>query len=443
MFSLFQYRKIYGSLPTEENNIIESEQLGQGNNNNNLTTPNDNSLIEMLSLNSPKSSSSLSKSLSLSSKASTESSSLSENYLTVIANTMNALLGVSIFAMPWGFMQSGVLGGSILIMIIGLLSLETSRILLSAQRALYDRTGEVKSYPEIAEMALESRYYSTIVQLATLISCIGGCVGYLIFLGETVGQLFAIPLAESIYYVTIPLILLSWVRSFRNLAVFTFISVISIILAVFTIIYDGSGKMMGSIDDVPLFLPMDSTLQFLGPATFLFTIHYCVLSMGSENLHEKVDPILERNNFVHRDMAEIIELGEVVVDIDHGDVPRQPKIASGSAEHSNHSTGSGYRSVVIPSLTRPLIIAYASSAILIALLGAGGFIVYRHAEIVRNHHGDAEPGCRDHVCQNVILNLSPGWLRAFVGLALIISIMMSYIIILIPAREHIELAFLK
>jgi hypothetical protein len=34
-------------------------------------------------------------------------------YLSVVANSTNALLGVSIFATPWGFARSGLLGTAI------------------------------------------------------------------------------------------------------------------------------------------------------------------------------------------------------------------------------------------------------------------------------------------------------------------------------------------
>ena len=96
---------------------------------------------------------------------------LSHYDIIVIANTMNALLGVSIFSMPWGYTQSGVLGGSILLIIIGLLSFETARILLVSQKLLFQRTGDIKSYPEIAALTMGS-YWSSIVSSATVISCV-------------------------------------------------------------------------------------------------------------------------------------------------------------------------------------------------------------------------------------------------------------------------------
>ena len=56
----------------------------------------------------------------------------------------------------------------------------------------------------------------------------------------------------------------------------------------------------------------------------------------------------------------------------------------------------------------------------------------------RDASGAVEPGCENHVCQNVILNLSAGRVRDVVGFSLIAAIVLSYIVILVPAREHIE-----
>lgn len=56
----------------------------------------------------------------------------------------------------------------------------------------------------------------------------------------------------------------------------------------------------------------------------------------------------------------------------------------------------------------------------------------------RDHSGHLLVGCEDHVCQNVILNLSAGIPRDIVGITMSLVIILSYILILAPAREHIE-----
>jgi prolipoprotein diacylglyceryltransferase len=62
---------------------------------------------------------------------------------------------------------------------------------------------------------------------------------------------------------------------------------------------------------------------------------------------------------------------------------------------------------------------------------------------LRDHSGHLLVGCEDHVCQNVILNLSPGIPRDIVGIMMSVGIILSYILILAPAREHIERIILR
>lgn len=56
----------------------------------------------------------------------------------------------------------------------------------------------------------------------------------------------------------------------------------------------------------------------------------------------------------------------------------------------------------------------------------------------RDQSGHLLIGCEGHVCQNVLLNLSPGLKRDIVGITMSVVIILSYVLILAPAREHIE-----
>ena len=88
---------------------------------------------------------------------------------SVICNTINTLLGVSLFATPWGYEESGLAGGSLILIVVAFLSYETARILLLVQKLYYQRSGEVKGYPEIAEAAL-GLAWSNVVKIATIVS---------------------------------------------------------------------------------------------------------------------------------------------------------------------------------------------------------------------------------------------------------------------------------
>jgi len=335
------------------------------------------------------------------------------NNMSIIANTINALLGVSIFAMPWGFEQAGLIGGALTICLVAPLSYETARVLLVAQRMIYHSTGVVKNYPEIASDIL-GKNWSMVVKTATVISCLGGCVGYLIFLGEVCGQLFDLPLETAIQGAVIPLMLLSWIRSFRDLAIFTLIGVFAIIISCGVVMIDGVHAMQSQLPDPahPHLISFRSAPNFLGPATFLYTIHYCVLSMGAETLTQ-----IEANPGSSGAMT----------------------VTSSPTERRKATTNNS----VDTSISRPLAISYAISSFLIIIVGSSGYFTYGAAAIVRDNEGNPQPGCENHVCQNIIMNLSPGPLRDFAGFSLVVAIVLSYCIILIPAREHIETSILR
>ena len=103
--------------------------------------------------------------------------------------------------------------------------------------------------------------------------------------GELCGQVFGISSVTVTIIALIPLILLSWIRSFQELTVFTIIGLLSLIASVVIMLIDGyQNTTISVIKKTPLFSPLNSSLDFLGTATFCYTIHYCVLAIGAEGL---------------------------------------------------------------------------------------------------------------------------------------------------------------
>lgn len=256
--------------------------------------------------------------------------------VTIVANTLNALLGVALFAMPWGFQQSGVLGGSLVVIVVAALSFETARILLVAQKVYFQQTGEVKGYPEIASTALGPMWHY-VVQVTTVISCLGGCTGYIIFFGQTLGQAFALPAETVILFATIPLILLSWIRSFHELTFVTVFGVFALLSSVVILLIDGSEQMV-DVQTTPMVLE-GTILNFVGSATFLFTIHYCVLSIGAENLRSK------------------------------------PWLALSTEDEACHGA--------FVSLEKSIAMSYALASVVIFIVGSFGYVMYRNSPLVR------------------------------------------------------------
>ena len=78
--------------------------------------------------------------------------------ITMFVNIVNALAGVSIFAMPWGFMRSGIVGGMVVLILVAYFSFDTSIIMLKAQRRLFRKTGKVYGFPEVCASILGEVY---------------------------------------------------------------------------------------------------------------------------------------------------------------------------------------------------------------------------------------------------------------------------------------------
>ena len=85
----------------------------------------------------------------------------------IIANLLSTLISGSMFSLPWSFHIAGIYGGSLVVLIISILSYETIRALLSAQREIYLKTGKVVGYPELAAHLLHSETWSKAIQTAT------------------------------------------------------------------------------------------------------------------------------------------------------------------------------------------------------------------------------------------------------------------------------------
>jgi len=312
-----------------------------------------------------------------------------------------------------------MIGGILILTTVSLLAFETARILLLSQSILYSKSSVISTYPEIASSVLGKSWYY-VVQTATAVSCIGGCVGYLIFLGELSAQLMHVSFKVAVIILCIPLVLLSWIRQFKELTIFTILGVVAICIAIVSILIDGSTQDVGY--DIVAFRPKTS-LNFFGPATFLYTIHYCVLSMGTEALRD-------------------------------ADAKNKTYMSLSSPSHSQSFSFKNTKSPSSPmghltatnttsSFTKPLAISYLISTTFIGILGAFGYLFFSTAPFPLTIDGAVVPGCEDHVCQNIIINLTPGPTKAIVSLALVIAISLGYIIVLAPAREHIETAILS
>jgi amino acid permease len=287
--------------------------------------------------------------------------------MSVISNVVNAILGVSVFLVPWGFHMSGTVGGALIVCLLAFCSYQTCLAMITVQQKLLVRSGEVHDYMEVVTSCLGPAA-GQIVAVATVISCMGASISYLIFLGRLLSSFFDVGFVSVLMMTTPFLLMLAWIRSFHELSIFAGLGTLFVLSTILLICFDNQTERSLSklIAEAPLF---DSqATSFLGPATFLFTVHYCVMAISSEALREKSATKSRIHSVLHLESS--FSVPSTVSRVLSLDSPRPPPVIHSDGKDSDH-TG---------SICRPLQIAYAVSSAIVIFHGITGMAVYRHQQ---------------------------------------------------------------
>ena len=229
-----------------------------------------------------------------------------------IANIMSIILTCNMFSFPWSFYQTGICYGTVILITSASVSCITALSLHRSQQQVFLLTGNVTNYCEIAQHYLGGGWWlSSSIQVATAISCFGGCIGFYIFIGQILSQLLQISLSWANSLLFPPLVFLSLSRSFKDLSIYTIMSVCSFILVIMVMYQDAFMVWYMSDGDSDaahghIHLPKNDSfknppeggivVEFIGNATFLFAIHYCLLSQAAEDLEEQIHLITVDEN---------------------------------------------------------------------------------------------------------------------------------------------------
>jgi hypothetical protein len=237
----------------------------------------------------------------------------SSGYMTdvgSIANIMSIILTCNMFSFPWSFFKTGICYGALILIASSAVSCTTALSLHRSQQQVFLLTGRVTNYCEIAHYYLGGGWWlSSSIQIATAVSCFGGCIGFYIFIGQILSQLLQISLHVANMILFPPLVLLSLSRSFKDLKIYTVISVFSFILVIvvmyqyaFIVWYSSESERdthrihLRRHDSFKQTPDGEIVVEFIGNATFLFAIHYCLLSQAAEELEEKMQLLTADEN---------------------------------------------------------------------------------------------------------------------------------------------------
>ena len=252
-------------------------------------------------------------------------------------NLFLLFFGSGTFALPWGFVHGGLLGGILGVFAVAGITYVTISMLVAAKRCQLRRLSMMHSDPSSAARAAQelqqSLSYASItahafgnpragllVKAATTLSSLGACAGYLTFVcgllaplirrleGEQNDEyqsqssdsprndwpLFALARMDqqSLMTCLLPVLIpLTWVRSFKDLACTSTIGNVIFILAVLAVLHDGLQRFgppalsdFASEGGVLRLWPesASSFALFFSPCIYLFTVHYCALPIEAE-----------------------------------------------------------------------------------------------------------------------------------------------------------------
>lgn len=220
--------------------------------------------------------------------------------LRTFFNITKCFIGAASFELPWAVKQGGLIGGSVGLVFLGLISQFTLVILAKCGHLA---STSYPTYPDIGREA----FGKTGVILAwtgIIASTIGACGSYLIFIGSSIQKLlggYTVVFEYSAVctlFVIPPVIMLSWLRSYKVLAPTSILGICALLFSlVATWIDIGMYHEAQSFDDYPA-VQITSYPLFLGNAAFLYLIHSVVLPTEQSMKHKSHFPVVVGTSIV-------------------------------------------------------------------------------------------------------------------------------------------------
>jgi len=216
-------------------------------------------------------------------------------------NLVKVFSGGSVFAMPWAFAQSGLLSGTLSVVVLALLVYST---LYWLGKCSHSHPSIVRpTYPEIASVAF-GRIGFVAAWLGIVSMTLGVCGTYLVFIASQLAKLAHTEwLTQSVVtaLVAIPMVLLSLFRSYSFLAPFNVLGLLSLAAALVIVSVDAASHLdfesvfsaNANSNGVAVVANRDVSRYplFLGNAAFAFLIHSVVLPI-EQNMRDRTASVM-------------------------------------------------------------------------------------------------------------------------------------------------------
>ena len=275
-----------------------------------------------------------------------EGSSDAPSFHNLFANLFLLFFGSGTFALPWAFTQAGLAGGVVGVLVVAAVTHMTIMMLVVSKRKQVQRivaaannsssinsgvedgttvstadhaaVSSDLSYAVVTSLAFGTDKAGLLVKLATTMSSIGACAGYLAFISgllapslhqlgimdpDSLAFLSQLRIQTLLIPILVVIIPLTWIRSFKELAWFSTVGNLIFLVAVALVLSDGISRFglptaADFVDHGPSWKLDDDLMGepvlrfwpesvshyslFIGPCIYLFTIHYCALPLEAE-----------------------------------------------------------------------------------------------------------------------------------------------------------------
>ena len=204
-----------------------------------------------------------------------------------LSNICKCFAGAASFELPWAFKQAGAVLAGISLILLAIMTNYTLKWL--AMCGHYHPRIVKPTYPEIAQHAF-GKIGFIIAWFGILAMTIGVCGSYLVFIGSEMSKLLKGAFPNDNFVINtftssvctlltaIPIIFLSWMRSYRFLVPTSQLGLVALIFALIVTMYDaGSEFNTNTIKNEIRIYDIKHFPLFLGNAAFLYLISSVIL----------------------------------------------------------------------------------------------------------------------------------------------------------------------
>ncbi|CAI5741178.1 unnamed protein product [Peronospora farinosa] len=210
----------------------------------------------------------------------------------IFINTCIAFLGSGVLGLPYAFRQCGILTGLLTLMGVAGVTTYAMMLVVQCKYKLKQQGKNVTSYGEIGYFAMGSAG-SVIVNTALVISQMGFCIAYLIFIASNVNQFLNVSKQLIVLVCVPPLVGLSLLKHMRELAYVALFADFMCIFGLLVVLNIDLTYMEYDHDDIEVIGVVSAIPFFFGVANYCFEGVGMVLSLENSMRNKRnFTPIL-------------------------------------------------------------------------------------------------------------------------------------------------------